>query len=46
VSALPTPASAVEILFADGDAASADPVVVGEGPVGVEAIGEFVGQLG
>ena len=39
-------AHAVEILFADGDAAAAGPVDVDEVPVGVEAVGEFLGQLG
>ena len=31
--------------MADGDAAPAGPVVVGEVAVGVEAVAEFVGQL-
>jgi hypothetical protein len=35
----------VDVLLADGDAASASPVVVGEVPVRVEAVGELVGQL-
>ena len=35
----------VDALVADGDTPSAGPVVVGEVSVGVEAIGEFVGQL-
>ncbi len=38
-------AHAVEAWVAEGDAASAGPVVVGEVAVGVEAVGEFVGQL-
>src|SRR5882757_8780132 len=39
-------AHAVDVLAADGDAAPAGPVVLGEVPVGVEAVGEGVGQLG
>ena len=39
-------AHAVKVLFADGDAAPAGAVVVGEVAVGVEAVGELVGQLG
>ena len=38
-------AHAVDILVADGDAAAAGSVDVGEVPVGVEAVGELVGQL-
>ena len=37
---------AVDVLAAEGDAAPAGPVVLGEVAVGVEAVGEFVGQLG
>ena len=37
---------AVDVLAADGEAAAAGAVVLGEVAVGVEAVGEFVGQLG
>ena len=37
---------AVDVLAADGDAAPPSPVVITEVAVGVEAVGEFVGQLG
>ena len=37
---------AVDVLFADGDAAPPGAVVLGEVAVGVEAVGEGVGQLG
>ena len=37
---------AVDVLAADGDAAPAGPVVLGEVAVGVEAVGEGVGQPG
>src|SRR6202041_1392591 len=36
---------AVDVLFADGDTAPPSPVVIGEIAVGVEAVGEFVGEL-
>jgi hypothetical protein len=36
---------AVEILFADGEAAAFGAVDVGEVPVRIEAVGELVGQL-
>ena len=39
-------AHAVDVLFADGDAAAAGAVGVGEVAVGVQAVGELVGQLG
>ena len=39
-------AHAVEVLVADGEAAASGAVDVGEVAVGVEAVGELVGQLG
>jgi hypothetical protein len=39
-------ADAVEVLFADGQAAAGGPVVVAEVAVGVQTVGQRVGQLG